>query len=503
MKYLLSLLFSFLAYSLFAQIAVVNPDSVRVGNPAGNGSLSLAGKAYLKNVSEGTSKDSVLVRGADGIIRYVKRSTFAISGIPFIAGDGGSATNGSLIYNSDLQKLRIFDASSSSWKDAISTAGFAKLNAENTAGANLYMSGSINTSNASQNSSLSPWGISNQFGGAGSIALGAWAHGYGLVMSKGGYPNEISRGLVIDPAASPSVHINYFPNRAGTLATLEDVDSMANLAGGSKILEINTQTVNYTIVPLDAGKFLQVNQASANNVTVPASSSSNIPIGTQIIIRQMGAGQTFVKAESGVAIESSKGQALRAQYSTATLVKIATDVWALYGDLVEASPPIASNLLPGLYRISPMPSIFSTTDNETYSLDGSYGEQISMGYKIEGDGIILVKAPFGSPAYHCDVEITTNVNGGDNTDFYFYNGSVVTETNYGSGNGFSELVVEGTFYGLKKVGDNIKLVKTTDGITYIELVDFGSRPGFKYLVTWGYGGSTMLHPQGSGISAIN
>ncbi|MBC6110681.1 hypothetical protein ACFOG5_17185 [Pedobacter fastidiosus] len=357
MKYLFSLLFSFLAYSLFAQIAVVNPDSVRLGNPAGNGSLSLAGKAYLKNVSEGTSSDSVLVRGADGVIKYVKRSTFAVAGIP--------------------------------------------------------------------------------------------------------------------------------------------------LPNGLKILEINTQTVNYTILPLDVGKLVQLNQTNANTVSIPASSSSNIPIGTQIIIRQMGTGQTFVKGEIGVAIESSKGQALRAQYSTATLVKIATDVWALYGDLVVASPPIASNNLPGLYRVSPMPDVFSTDDNETYWLNSNYGQQIPMGYKMEGDGIILVKAPFGSTAYHCDIQITTAINGGDNTDFYFYNGSIVTEASYGSGGGFSEVIVEGTFYGLKKVGDNIKLVKTTDGLVYTDLVDFGPRPGFKYLVTWGYGGSTMLHPQGTGLSVVN
>jgi hypothetical protein len=120
MKKLLTLIFIIFGYQAYAQVSVLNADSVRMGNPAGSGSVSISGKTYLKNITEGNSHDSVLVRGAAGIVKFVKRSAFAEAGIPLIAGDGSFPINGKLVFNTILQKLRIYDASSSSWKDAIS-----------------------------------------------------------------------------------------------------------------------------------------------------------------------------------------------------------------------------------------------------------------------------------------------------------------------------------------------------------------------------------------------
>jgi hypothetical protein len=48
---------------------------------------------------------------------------------------------------------------------------------------------------------------------------------------------------------------------------------------------------------------------------------------------QTGAGQTTVVATGGVTINGTPGLKLRAQWSGATLIKRATDTWALIGDL--------------------------------------------------------------------------------------------------------------------------------------------------------------------------
>lgn len=95
----------------------------------------------------------------------------------------------------------------------------------------------------------------------------------------------------------------------------------------------NQQTASYTLVLADAGKLVEISNASANNLTVPLNSSVAYPIGTQINILQTGAGQTTVVATGGVTINATPGLKLRAQWSSATLIKRATDTWVLVGDL--------------------------------------------------------------------------------------------------------------------------------------------------------------------------
>jgi hypothetical protein len=95
----------------------------------------------------------------------------------------------------------------------------------------------------------------------------------------------------------------------------------------------NTQTASYTAVIADKDKLVEMNNASANNFTVPPNSSVAFEVGAQIRILQIGAGQTTVVAGAGVTINSTPGLKLRAQWSSATLIKRATDTWVLIGDL--------------------------------------------------------------------------------------------------------------------------------------------------------------------------
>lgn len=96
----------------------------------------------------------------------------------------------------------------------------------------------------------------------------------------------------------------------------------------------NRQTASYTLVLADAGKVVEQNVASANNLTVPLNSSVAFAVGTVIELWQYGAGQTTVVATGGVTIRSSGGKLkLTGQYSGASLRKIATDEWSLVGDI--------------------------------------------------------------------------------------------------------------------------------------------------------------------------
>ena len=112
-------------------------------------------------------------------------------------------------------------------------------------------------------------------------------------------------------------------------ATGEDgVNAPANVV-------INTQTDSYTLVLADANvSLVEMNKATANNLTIPPNSSVAFPTGAQILLVQYGAGQTTIVAGSGVTIRSKDGNLkLTGQYSGATLIQRAENEWHLFGDL--------------------------------------------------------------------------------------------------------------------------------------------------------------------------
>lgn len=99
-------------------------------------------------------------------------------------------------------------------------------------------------------------------------------------------------------------------------------------------LTLNAQTgTTYTLALTDSGKFVTQSNASAITTTVPPNSSVAFPIGTQVNLLQLGAGQVTVAAGAGVTIRSEGSKLkLKGQYATATCVKIATDEWVLLGN---------------------------------------------------------------------------------------------------------------------------------------------------------------------------
>jgi len=131
---------------------------------------------------------------------------------------------------------------------------------------------------------------------------------------------------------SSSVTATSFIKSGGTSSQYLMADGSVTTGGALTIT--NRQTASYTLVLTDADKLVEMNVATANNLTVPINSSVAFPIGTKIDLAQYGAGQTTVVATSGVTVRSAGG-ALKivGQYSAATLVKIATDEWYLIGNI--------------------------------------------------------------------------------------------------------------------------------------------------------------------------
>jgi hypothetical protein len=100
------------------------------------------------------------------------------------------------------------------------------------------------------------------------------------------------------------------------------------------LITANRQTTDYILVLSDANKLVEMNVTIANNIQIPLNSSVAFSIGTQILVSQYGAGQTQIVPAVGVTIRSAGGKIkLNSQYSGATLIKIATNEWYLFGDI--------------------------------------------------------------------------------------------------------------------------------------------------------------------------
>jgi len=109
----------------------------------------------------------------------------------------------------------------------------------------------------------------------------------------------------------------------------------------STALTLNAQTgTTYTFVLTDANNTLvTASNASAQTYSIPTNASVAYPIGSQINIIAIGAGQVTINAvTSGTTTILSNGGTpaspkLRVQYSSASLVKVATDTWYVIGDI--------------------------------------------------------------------------------------------------------------------------------------------------------------------------
>jgi hypothetical protein len=105
-------------------------------------------------------------------------------------------------------------------------------------------------------------------------------------------------------------------------------------------LTLNAQTATYTVVLTDnRNKLVTMSVASANDFLIPTNANVAFPIGSVINVIQIGAGQTTIKAvTSGTTTISSTGGTatapkLRAQFSAASCIKVATDTWYVVGDI--------------------------------------------------------------------------------------------------------------------------------------------------------------------------
>jgi hypothetical protein len=150
----------------------------------------------------------------------------------------------------------------------------------------------------------------------------------------------VQAGSTTVPASAIGLATITVVNGATSITNTNITDVRAGFqtnAVNHPLYPINAQTLanlaTYSLVATDVDKIIQVTTTTGNtsNVQVPTNASVPFPVGTTINILQAGAGQVIVTT-AGDSVNTSNGLKLRAQWSMATLVKIASTTWVLTGD---------------------------------------------------------------------------------------------------------------------------------------------------------------------------
>jgi len=135
------------------------------------------------------------------------------------------------------------------------------------------------------------------------------------------YKNDNDYYTTLKTSSNTADRVYTYPDQDCTLAPRE--------------VTLNSKNASYTLQLSDNYKMIEMFVGSANTLTVPHSSTVDFPIGTQILISQLGTGQTTITPASAfVTLRSSGGKTkTAAQYAMATLIKRGTNEWYLAGDL--------------------------------------------------------------------------------------------------------------------------------------------------------------------------
>lgn len=194
-------------------------------------------------------------------------------------------------------------------------------------GGTITSSGTIAV-NTSQNiatlSNLTSNGIVTTSGAAGTLSVTATTGSGNVVL--------VTSPTLVTPNLGTPGTLNIV-NATGM--TSGQVTTALGFTPMTVLTALNAQTSSYTLVLGDAGNTeVQMNNASANNLTIPTNASVAFAIGTTITITSIGAGQTTIVPTGGVTMNAAGGATkLRVQYSHAVLLKTATNTWELSGDI--------------------------------------------------------------------------------------------------------------------------------------------------------------------------
>lgn len=135
-------------------------------------------------------------------------------------------------------------------------------------------------------------------------------------------PTTIS-GFGITDAVTNTTTINGFNLQSNIILTNDHIDIVSETITSSVTLNINNKN-----------RILKVNSSSAITLTIPSNASVPFPINTEVAIIREGSGTVSIAPGSGVTLLSTDSKRkIKGQYSSAALLKTASNTWLLIGSI--------------------------------------------------------------------------------------------------------------------------------------------------------------------------
>jgi hypothetical protein len=101
---------------------------------------------------------------------------------------------------------------------------------------------------------------------------------------------------------------------------------------------VDSASTAYTLGVNDTGKAIVFSSSSSVTLTIPKDATYEFSIGQTFLVIQNGTGSVSISVESPAVLRSSVATGtveLNQQYSVATLIKVDSDEWVVYGDIVS------------------------------------------------------------------------------------------------------------------------------------------------------------------------
>lgn len=152
---------------------------------------------------------------------------------------------------------------------------------------------------------------------------GVTAIGSGVVTST-----MIENNTIVNADINSSAAIDYSKLSLSNSITVTDLQAGAPRAGFNSTLR--TVTSSNTLVSTDLAKLIVANSSSDMNITISTSATFND--GDRVDLLRAGTGEVTIVG-SGITINGTPGYRLRAQWSSATLIRLNSTTWVAVGDL--------------------------------------------------------------------------------------------------------------------------------------------------------------------------
>ena len=223
--------------------------------------------------------------------------------------------------------------------------GAITLEAEN------FVGGTVDAANLSgvyiafdSSAGTTDWAYLRQIGSADNFHLALDMHDNG----NGANSQSFSIRNIQSTSSPDVIFTNFTINNSGDvgigtdspnqkLTVIGDVSATGSIYTDNIPAKISTDiTTDYTLNTTNSNQIIGVNSGTAKTITVPADSTANLVIGTNIVIYQKGSGQVTIAAEAGVSLLSNSGKVkTTGQYSSVALFKLGANSWLLGGDLTS------------------------------------------------------------------------------------------------------------------------------------------------------------------------